>query len=319
MNAPRVLIVGSGIAGVACARALRTAGIAPRVVDRGRRPGGRMASRTLNGRTVDIGAAYFTAEPGTPFGAVVDDWVERQLVRGWTDTLAVAEAEGIRGSSTGPVRYAAEAGLRALVADLARGIDIEPETTVEHVALGVVDGEPYDAVVLAMPDPQAARLLDAGSTLRDELAAAWVPSIAVVLEWQSRQWPPFHAAFVNNTPELLTLADDGDRRGDDAAVLVAHTTEALAREHLDDPDGAIAPVSAAVQRLLSLPDAPMRAFAHRWSFARPAAQHPEPFHWRDGIGLCGDAWGERSSVGTAWASGDALGRTIAASLAAART
>jgi len=315
VDAPRVLIVGSGIAGVACARALRSAGIAPRVVDRGRQPGGRMASRNLNGRTVDIGAAYFTAQPGTLFGALVEDWVKRQLARAWTDTIAVAQAEGIQGSSTGPVRYAATAGLRALVADLARDLDIEQETTVEHVAPGIVDGQHYDAVVLAVPDPQAARLLDADSPLQTELAAAWLPSIAVVLEWQSRQWVPFHAAFVNNTPEVLTLADDGDRRGDDAAVLVAHTTEALAREHLDDPDGAIAPTSAAVQRLLKLPDAPTRAFAHRWSFARPSTQHPEPFHWHDGIGVCGDAWGERSSVGTAWSSGDALGRAIAASFA----
>lgn len=274
-----------------------------------------MASRTLNGRTVDIGAAYFTAQPGTMFYAVVEDWVGRQLVLAWTDTIAVTEAEGIRGSSTGPVRYAAPAGLRSLVVDLARGLDIEQGTAVEHVAQGIVDGERYDAVALAMPDPQAARLLDDESPLRDELAAAWVPSISVVLEWPSRQWAPFHAAFVNNSPELLTLAEDGDRRGDDAAVLVAHTTEALAREHLDDPDGAIAPTTAAVQRLLKLPDAPTGAFAHRWSFARPSTQHSEPFYWQDGVGVCGDAWGERSSVGTAWSSGDALGRAIAASLA----
>ncbi len=273
-----------------------------------------MASRTINGRTVDIGAAYFTAQPGTPFHGVVMDWVERGLVRRWTDTLAVAEADGIHDSTTGPVRYAAPGGLRGLVVDLARGIDVEQAITVRHVAPGVADGEHYDAVVLAMPDPQARRLLDGRPPLDAVLDTVWSPSIAVVLEWETRNWDPFRAAFVNNAPEVLTFADDGDRRGDNAAVIVAHTTEQSAREHLDDPDAAIAPTSVAVQRLLGLADAPTRTFAHRWTFARPTTQHPEPFYWGDGIGVCGDAWGERSSVGTAWASGDALGGAIAVAL-----
>ena len=311
MHTPRVLIVGAGIAGIACAQALRSAGVAARVVDRGRKPGGRMSSRTINGRTVDLGAAYFTAEPGTPFDRVVADWVGRGLARPWTDTVAVAGPDGIHDYSSGPMRYAAAAGLRQLVVDLARGIDVEHGSTVAHVAPGEVDGERYDTVVLAMPDPQARRLLAADHPLRDELAGAWVPSISVVLEWAARDWPPFHAAFVNDSPELTTIADDGDRRGDAAPVLVAHTTEALAREHLEDPDGAITPTIAAVRRVLGLTDAPVHSFAHRWTFARPGAQHAQPYYWADGVAVCGDGWGERSSLGTAWASGDALGRAIA--------
>ncbi|MBC7590043.1 MAG: NAD(P)-binding protein [Salinibacterium sp.] len=313
MEKPHVLIVGAGIAGIACAQALLSAGVTARVVDRGRRPGGRMSSRTINGRTVDLGAAYFTAEPGSRFGDVVGSWVGRGLARPWTDTIAVAGTDGIERSSTGPMRYAAAAGLRELVVDLAVGVDVEQGVTVNHVATGEADGARYDTVVLAMPDPQARRLLDAASPLREELddGSGWVPSIAVVLEWAAREWPPFHAAFINDVPELTSLADDGDRRGDAAPVLVALTTEALAREHLDDPEGAIAPATDAVRRLLSLKDAPVRSFAHRWSFARPASQHPKPFLLADRIGVCGDAWGERSSVATAWASGDALGRAIA--------
>lgn len=314
MQNPTVLIVGAGIAGIACAQALRAGGISARVVDRGQRPGGRMASRSINGRTVDLGAAYFTAEAGTPFADVVAGWLERGLAREWTDTIAVAGAKGIHRRSIGPMRYAARAGLRELVVDLADGLTIEQDVTIETVRPREADGERYDAIVLAMPDPQARALLDSASPVRAVLddGAGWVPSIAVVLEWATREWEPFHAAFVNDVPELTSLADDGDRRGDSAPVLVAHTTEALARDHLDDPEGAIAPVSAAVGRLLTIADAPVRSFAHRWTFARPAAQHPEPYFWADRIGVCGDAWGQRSSVGTAWISGDALGRAIAA-------
>ena len=49
MDTP-VTVVGAGIAGLACARALTAGGSAVRVLDRGRRPGGRMSSRTLHDR-----------------------------------------------------------------------------------------------------------------------------------------------------------------------------------------------------------------------------------------------------------------------------
>ena len=51
-----VIVVGAGISGVAAARELRDAGLPVVVLDRGRRIGGRMASRTIDGRPVDIGA-----------------------------------------------------------------------------------------------------------------------------------------------------------------------------------------------------------------------------------------------------------------------
>jgi len=313
---PQVLIVGAGIAGIACAQALRNVGVAVRVVDRGHTPGGRMASRTINGRKVDLGASYFTAEPSTPFGTVVADWLRRGLARPWTDTITVAGADGIQRLSSGPMRYAAPDGLRSLVTDLSHGIDVDQGVSIEHVSPGEADSTLYDTVVLAMPDPQARRLLDVGTPQHDELndGFGWEPTIAVVLEWAERTWNPFHCAFVNDVAEITSIADDGDRRGDDAPVLVAHTTAALARQHLDNPDGAISLVTDAVRRALSLPNAPIGSFTHRWTFARPAAQHSAIFLLNDRIGLCGDAWGKRSSVGTAWASGDALGRAIAADL-----
>ena len=54
------LVVGGGISGIACAAALRDAGRPVVVRDRGHRLGGRMAVRTVDGRPIDVGAAYFT-------------------------------------------------------------------------------------------------------------------------------------------------------------------------------------------------------------------------------------------------------------------
>jgi renalase len=310
-----VTVIGAGIAGTACARALTAAGVPVRVLDRGRRPGGRMASRTLSERTVDLGASYLTAQEGSPFAAVVADWVARGLARPWTDTFAVAGPDGLRSTTTGPVRYAAPAGLRSLVADLAAGLDVESGRTVERVGAGPsVDGEDVPAVVLAMPGPQAARLLDPGSPAgRLASAERWDASLAVVLGWSERRWPAdLHGAFVHDSPDVEWLADDGDRRGDGAPVLVAHTTPELAARHLDDPDAAVPAVVAAVTAALGIDTAPEWTAVHRWTFAKPADPREEPFGLLDGIGLCGDGWHAPSKVESAWSSGDALGRALAA-------
>ena len=112
------------------------------------------------------------------------------------------------------------------------------------------------------------------------------------------------------------LADDGDRRGDGAPVLVAHTTAAVARRYDADPDGAVAPALAAVADLLGFDAAPDWTHAHRWRFAAPGQDRDEPFHLGDdGIALAGDGWG-RARVETAWRSGTLLGRALVERLAA---
>ena len=184
------------------------------LVDRGRRIGGRMASRRIDDRAVDLGASYLTVSDPV-FGAVVDDWQRRGLARPWTDTFAVAGGE----PKSGPLRWAAPGGLRSLVEDLASGLEVVDATTVREVRRRAdgwsVDDRPASAVVLAMPDPQAHRLL--GEDLRAELpaAASFEPVLALVATWSQRCWD-FDGLFVNDHPSLAWVADDGRRRGDGA-------------------------------------------------------------------------------------------------------
>ncbi|MBJ7336997.1 NAD(P)-binding protein [Mycolicibacterium sp.] len=305
---PRVAVVGAGLSGAACAHALRARGVAVDIVDRGRAPGGRMASPVLHDRRVDIGAAYFTVkEP--EFEPVVAAWTAQGLARSWTDTFDVFSADGHRQTS-GPMRYATPGGLRALVrATLPDGV--RTGDAVERL-----DDLDHDAVVLAMPDPQAARLaLD---------AVDWVdyePVITVVAEWSRRCWPISDAAFVNDDDDVTTIADDGSRRGDGAAVLVTHTTAQRARAHLEAPDGAVTPVLAALRRVLDVTEAPQWTHAHRWTFAKPVATHDEEAFGlvsRDGrlLGLCGDSWCPSGAprIESAWLSGHRLGSALATRL-----
>lgn len=306
-----VVVVGAGLAGIACAAGLHAAGIGVRVLERSGAVGGRMAGRRIGGRTVDLGAAYFTVRD-PEFAEVVGRWRAAGLARPWTSELAILSGGG-RDRAPGPVRWAARDGLHSLVAALADGLDVVPDREVAHVGPGpTVDGVPAEVVVLAMPDPQALRVLDPSCPATAELTGReWRPVISVAAGWSRRCWPAMNAAFVNDHPVLTTIADDGDRRGDGAPVLVAHSTAAIARAHDAEPDRAVGPVLEAVAELLDVGAAPEWARAHRWRLAAPAADRDRAFHLgEDGIALAGDGWGS-SRVETAWRSGTLLARAIA--------
>jgi predicted NAD/FAD-dependent oxidoreductase len=327
MSTRRVAVVGAGISGVAAALALRSHGIDVTVLDRGHRLGGRMATRTLrgtglpyDGRVVDVGAAYLTvSEPA--FRAVVDSWAARGLVREWTDTFHVSSPEGPQGVVTGPMRYAAPTGLRSLVEDLAADLPVvvnpREVESVDRVPDGAeVDGESYDAVVLAMPGPQALDLLAGDDPAAAVLGAQrWDPVLTVVAAYDERCWHEFDAMFVNDSAVLGFVADDGRRRGDDAPVLVAHSGGVLAAGHLDDPASASGALLEALEHAVGATAKPTWFDVRRWSLAKPRRQEPAPFFYDGVVGLCGDVWGDGPRVEAAWRSGHELGGVVAARLA----
>ena len=144
-----VMVVGAGIAGLACARELIDAGVPARVLERGRVVGGRLASKRFDDRYVDIGAAYLTADDPA-FRGRLESWRIAGLAHPWTDTFAVSGAARTT-ETNGPMRWAAPGGLRSLAEDLARELDV----TLEHEVTELPSAE---AVVLAMPGPQAQRI-----------------------------------------------------------------------------------------------------------------------------------------------------------------
>lgn len=310
-----VVVVGAGISGVACARELSAAGVETVVLERARRVGGRMARWTRDGRAIDVGAAYFTAR--TPaFMQVAESWAGRGLARPWTDTFTVGDLDGPGGTAAGPVRWAAEHGLRSLVEDLAQGLDVRLEREVSSVGAGpTVDGHPVRAVVLAMPDPQASDLLgDDLAAVADLLEPEWAPVITVAARFRQRAWIGLDAMFVHNSPVSL-IVDDGRRRGDNAPVLVVHTTHETAQENLEDPSAVVGDVLAEVRRLVGPVGEPVWVRAKRWGAAEPLESRFETFHLApDMVGLCGDGWSDRPRIEAAWTSGHSLGRELARAL-----
>ena len=178
-----------------------------------------------------------------------------------------------------------------------------------------------DAVVLAMPDPQARRLVG-DHPVGDELRREWEPVIAVAARWSDRTWDGvsptgrFDGAFVNDDPDVVWVADDGRRRGDDAPVLVAHSTPELARAPPRRPGrrrargGEGRPEAARYRRAAGRPRPPLDLRpsdgSARGAYALVDGDRP--------VGVCGDGWGETPKVETAWLSGVRLGRALAARL-----
>ncbi len=315
-----VAVIGGGISGIACATELADAGLTVDVLDRGHRLGGRLATQTLrdtgtayDGRVVDVGASYFTVDD-SGFGRVVGDWIDRGVVRPWTDTFHIADGSGLLGTKSGPLRYAAPRGLRSLVEDMATQLPSDlveirhpiHVTAVERREGGVnIAGRHYRAVALCGPDPQMDALVPI------DHAPLWEPVMALVAVYPERTWD-FDGAFVNDDPVLSFIADDGARRGDGAPVLVAHSTPVLAAGHLADPVTA-APAMLAVLRNLS-GAVPSWFSVKRWTYARPAHARPEPFAFDGVVGRAGDGWAGVPRTQSAWVSGDALGRAMGDSL-----
>ena len=322
----RIGVVGGGISGIACASALHASGVDVVVFDRGKRLGGRMASRRIrdsglpyDGRVVDLGASYFTASDPR-FVEVVRDWIGRGLAREWTDKFAVLDPGSDPVIKIGPMRFGAAGGLRSLVEDLAADLPnvLFPQevSSVERTSTGVmIDDVEVDVAVLAMPDAQSRDLLAATDPALGALTApAWDPVLALVAAYETRTWGDLDGAFVNQSAVLSFIADDGRRRGDDAPVLVAHSGSVLAARFLDDPARAIPLMLAELRSVMGLQVDPEWVEIKRWSLARPRKMLDGPYYFDGRIGMCGDGWGSVSRIETAWSSGDLLGRRIAAAL-----
>jgi len=327
------IVVGGGIAGIACAAELNRAGVPVHLIDRGRALGGRMASRTmrdtatgLDGRVVDIGASYFTAQD-PDFAGLVQGLITQEVVRPWTDAFHVHDEGALIGVKAGPVRYAAPRGLRSVVEHLAAQLtdtQITGATDATQVSAGggeltvaLADGSSLKAqrVGICMPPPQAARILDAdpASALDADLVGlTWEPVIAVTMAFADRGWD-VDGVFVNDDPVLTWIADDGRRRGDGAPVLVAHVHPVLSSHHLDDPKAVVPAAIAAARRVLGIEAMPDWVDVQRWSLARPIGAHAAPFaqHPALALGLAGDAWHGGPRIEAAWASGRALGAWLA--------
>jgi predicted NAD/FAD-dependent oxidoreductase len=325
-----VAVIGAGIAGLACATTLARAGIGVTLFEKSRRPGGRVATRRVEGLSFNHGAQFATAH-GPDFAALLAGLATEGIAASWPAAggegrrmsfrpgmsalpAAMAEQAGRAGAEVRTGRHAAflhrtDAGWQVRHLDAA---DIRPGGTAREG--GDLSG-PFGAVLLALPGHQAASLIaTAGHRFADAAkAAVMAPCWAVMARFaepidgcdvrQSARSPIAWAAREGSRP--------GARPGADHWVL--HANAGWSRAHLEDsPEAAGAALIAAFLAETEAA-APDLVLAHRWRYALAETPLGQACLWDDAdrLGVCGD-WCLGGRIEAAHDSGTALARAVLA-------
>lgn len=310
----RVAVIGAGIAGLACADALRDAGHAPILFETSPGPGGRMSTHHAQCAEgvigFDLGATHFTAR-STAFKALVREWERIGLAAPWP----IAGLHAWIGTPT----------MSAPLERMARAHDARFSTPVTAItrqgAAWTVHSERrsfegFEVVVLAIPSEQAAPLL----SLHDfemartamSIGARPIWSAMFVFEQRIAALPDF---IRGSSPIVYALRNNARPGRHPAEHWIVEADWHWSEAHLAcDATSVCASLHAALGDLAgtALAD-PVFADARRWRLAQPSGSELG-YLWNEaiGLGMCGDCL-SHGFVEHAWRSGHDLGEVIALS------
>jgi len=325
-------VIGAGLSGLACARALTAAGRSPIVYERSRGVGGRCATRRVQGQPVDHGAAFlhgsdegFLAEiRGLPGVTVLDGWPR------------AIEGEGPPCSPKAFLprerRLAYAEGLTAFPKYVARGLGVRLESRVEALAQGrggvVVRTEGgattlAASVVLAVPPPAALQLLAplAGAGREEAAIAALLGMIGsqaclTVLAGYDpgAPRPSWDVRYPEDSTIVQMISHDSSKRAAPRfLVLVIQARPCWSRVHIEAADASWSAgiIDEAARLLGAWAGRPAWVEAHRWRFARTdrgsELSRPVAFSVRGGgqVIVTGESFAPGGGIEASWLAGSA--------------
>ncbi len=319
----KIAVVGAGCAGLAAARTLQDGGARVTVFDKSRGVGGRMATRRIDDRRFDHGAQFFTARgeafqdrvAGLQAGGALAPWLARwgHYDGARLQALAIDEPRfvGVNGMSTVPQALATglHIVLNAEITDLSRANErwnLDCATDADTTG--------FDAVILAVPSPQAVPLLTGITDFAADVAAAtYAPCWAVMARFAS-QLPLGYDAISLDDGVIRWAARNGSKPGFAAGseTWVLHATPEWSLANIEESADAVGDILVDhFQQLFGIAQVPDHTVAHRWRYALVVASAGEPFFWDPilKIGACGD-WCLGPRVEAAFDSGLALARHL---------
>ncbi len=342
----RIAIVGAGMAAITCARTLVQAGHNVTVFEKSRGVGGRMSTRSSDFGSFDHGAQYFTVRDAR-FELALS--TIPGVCRPWSaNTVQVLDSHGLVAEAGLPAREAhwvGKPGMNALVKAWAQPLfdtqSVELQTQVvaiEKDALtpkqwqlrtsGADDSSHvfsgFDAVLLAIPGPQAAALLTtqpkaaalAKKVTKSSVAPCWTLMLAfpqAVQPGLTTLGPQWNAARSNHH-RIAWLARESSKPGRGAIERwTVQASAAWSQEHLQDDDARVtAKLTKAFAEVTGIRAEPAHAEVHRWMYAKTEKPLGISHLWdgKTGIGVCGD-WCLGHRVENAFVSGLELALAIA--------
>lgn len=315
-------VVGAGLSGLACARALKASGLRVCVLEKSRGPGGRCATRTVaEGAVLPLGASQchvstaellafetYRAHSGLALERLAESHPDRQTF-GWTNASNLGIGVAIR---EGLGVFAEGLQLRTQC----RVVGLAPQSAGPW-RLELAGSAPLEAraVVLALPQPQAAALL---APVRPELSgqlasSRWRCSYTLLLQLSESLSPSACRARLEGTPWHVAHLDASRAQ----AALHAESTALPEPERWDE--ASLPEIYTALRPRLeaNLPLAVthFERPLHRWRYAQPRQALSEAPYLLEAslLGLCGDGWGALGA-GAALLSGHQLGEALAARL-----
>jgi renalase len=307
-----VIIIGAGIAGLACARRLVQSGIKPILLDKGRGVGGRVATRRTEKAQFDHGAQYLTAQ-SAEFADLLRALVESGAVAQWLDGSGLRHMVGIPGMS-------------ALPKALAAGLDIRQNVAVAAVKrevrgwlLQAGDMNYFaDRLILTTPPAQAATLLGSEHPLAASLASIRMEACLTIMASIAAPAPFVSRMALDEA--LALIVHDSSKPGrptGETVTWVAQASAAFSAEHLEKSPKVASEILLPLlcQQLRVGLDTVMFAQTHRWRFARVQQPLGQPF-LRDvdaKLHVGGD-WCLGQRVEDAWTSGIAMADDLLAQL-----
>lgn len=298
-----IAIVGAGVAGLAAGRALVGAGHEVTIFEKSRGPGGRLATRRVEGYRFDHGAQYFKApdlalqELVEATGQAID--IGRPV---WIFDGAGQIAEGDPILNADP-KWTWPSGNNALAKYLARGLDLRLEATIDALRdngrrISLVDENDqsvgdFDAALLTPPAPQSAAIISASQIaadlrerLLDELGqASYRRCISISFAYPRRPAPPWYAVVnVDRQHAISWLACEHDKPGRIPAsmgLITAQMSHAWSMKHWEllrrgsyvwdatTPGPLIEASWLALTLIGQEPGPPLWANVQRWRYALP--------------------------------------------------
>ncbi len=276
MNDINVIVVGAGMAGLTAATRLEARGVATVVLDKGRAPGGRMATRQIGDARFDHGAQHFSAR-SAEFRRQTAEWIELGVVEEWFSS----SSRTVAGSPVEP-RHVGRTGMRRIPESIAADLAVETSVTVERIdqlpgGVSAVssDGRAWQGagLILTPPAPQALQLLDRSDVriddpIRDMLAAIeYDACLSVMARLDSPVGlPDGHLAF--DQGPIAWMADNRHKGVSPVPAVTIHSAPGFAQRNLDaDPGEWVAALAEAARPHLAGRIAGMTG--HRWRYSQP--------------------------------------------------